>query len=146
VTEKKTKKIDTDSESKKWYRKRRDDIRSEIGKDQSLRQTVIVQLGRSALPGNFTLEAYHNDFPMPLAVMWFNFCGLKLIQINNIYTFEPMRRCGLMTLLQETMLRWYPDRNLITGAGTDSGRAWMVANGWKKTDSGWELAAKSSSN
>jgi len=130
--------IDTDAESESWWPLRQSDIRAELSKDDSLRQTVVVQYGRAAIPGTFTLEAYHNDFPMPLAVIWFGLVGLNKIQINNIYTWEPVRRCGLMTLLQTKMLQWHPGRDLVTGAGTKLGRAWMLANGWKKTEAGWE--------
>ncbi len=136
----KAKKQSTDSDSLKWWKKRRSDIKAEIGKGLDMRQTVTVNIGRPAAPGTFTLEAYHNDFPMPLAVIWFGVVGLSQIQINNIYTFEPLRRCGLMSLLQETILRWYPGRSLVTGAGTKLGKAWMLANGWKETKAGWEFS------
>lgn len=139
---KRNKKTDPDDVSADWWKKRRQDIAAEIAKDPSLRQTITVQIGRSGIPGAFTLEAYHNDFPMPLALIWFGFVGQNCIQINNIYTFEQLRRCGLMTLLQDTMLKWYPGRYLVTCAGTKLGRAWMLANGWKKTAAGWELRRK----
>jgi hypothetical protein len=100
---KRKKKVDSDADSQAWFTKRRSDIRAELSKDKALRQTVSVNYGRPAAPGTFTVEAYHNDFPMPLAVIWYNLCALDKVQVNNIYTFEPMRRCGLMRLLQDTL-------------------------------------------
>lgn len=130
---------DSDSESLPWWKKRRADIVGELAKDRALRQTVTVHYGRSAAPGTFTVEAYHNDFPMPLAVIWYNLCALDKVQVNNIYTFEPMRRCGLMRLLQQTLCEGYPKRALVTGAGTKLGTAFMKSCGWIKTEAGWEL-------
>jgi hypothetical protein len=138
------KKCDSDAESATWWPRRRAEIRAELSKDPSLRTSIVALLAHSAAPGSFALEAYHCDFPMPLATIWFGFVGLDAIQINNIYTFEPMRRCGLMSFLQRTMLTWYPGRRLVTGAGTKLGRAWMLANGWKKTAAGWERRPKKS--
>jgi hypothetical protein len=132
---------DSDAISEEWWAKRRDDIKAELSKPVGLRQTVTATFGRPGCPGTFTIEAYHNDFPMPLAVMWYSYVGLDKIQINNIYTFEPVRRCGLMSFLQECMLKWIHSRSLVTCAGTQLGKAWMLKNGWIKTDAGWEHKA-----
>ncbi len=130
---------DADSDSASWWKKRREQIKADLGKDDSLINELMVLIGRPGAPGAFTLELYHHDFPMPLAVIWFGWVGLDATQINNIYTFEPLRRIGLMTFLQKTMRKWWPKRKLVTGAGTTLGAAFMLKTGWKKTAAGWEL-------
>lgn len=100
---------------------------------------VTLAYGESSIPGCHTIEVRHQDFPMPLAVVWFSFFGLNGIQIYNSFVFEKVRRCGLRTMIHEEMLRSYPKHYVISGAGTTSGQAWMKATGYRKTKAGWEF-------
>lgn len=110
--------------------------------DIKAKRKLSFHFGRSAIPGTFTAEAYHEDCPMPLSVVWFGFFGLQWIQIQNSFTFEYVRRAGLRTYIHEEMLKAYPSRNVLSGAGTKSGEAWMKAAGYKKTRAGWEFHQK----
>ena len=111
-----------------------DTLKDEIRK----RRKLTFHFGQAAIPGTFTAEAYHANFPMPLCVVWFNFCGLDTTQILNSLTFEKVRRAGLRTFIHEQMTAAYPSRRIVSGAGTASGEAWMKAAGYKKTKAGWE--------
>ena len=136
-----TGKSDPDEVSAEWWERRRQDIILELSKDAAFYQTITFHFGRAAIPGSMTLETYHNDFPMPLAIMWYTLSGLNQIQINNLYTFEPLRRCGLMAATQKFLLRCFPTRSLVTCCGTELGKPWMFATGWKKTAAGYEHPA-----
>ena len=103
---------------------------------------ISMHWGRAAIPGTFTAEAYHEDCPMPLCVVWFGFFGLKGIEILNSFTFEYARRSGLRTYIHKQMLEAYPGRYILSGAGTKSGEAWMRVTGYKKTAAGWEFHQK----
>lgn len=106
------------------------------------REGVTFLWGMSPIPGTFTANVFHEDMPMPLCVVYYNFFGNEGIQINNSFTFEYVRRSGLRTLIHEKMLEAYPDRWILSGAGTESGTAWMKATGYKKTSLGWEFRRK----
>ena len=103
---------------------------------------LTYQFGKAAIAGTFTMEAFHDDCPMPLCVVWFNFCGLDTVQILNSFTFEYVRRSGLRSYLHRKMSEAYPTRRIISGAGTDSGIAWMKAAGYKQCKAGWEYRPK----
>lgn len=110
-----------------------------LRKELKVRDGVTYQFGQSTNPGSHTLEIFHRDMPMPLCVVWFNFFGLKGIQILNSFTFEHARRCGLRTYAHEMLIASYPERYILSGAGTESGSAWMKAVGYKQTAAGWEF-------
>lgn len=117
--------------SSKYWKSVCEDIRA--------RRKLRALFGHAAIPGSFTVEAYHDDCPMPLAVVWYGFFGLQGIQIQNSFTFEHVRRSGLRTYLHETMLYGYPGHYILSGAGTKSGEAWMKAIGYRRTKAGWEF-------
>lgn len=118
------------------------DYWKQLKADIRANRKLSFHFGCAAIPGTFTAEAYHEDCPMPLAVVWFGFFGLKGIQIQNSFTFELVRRAGLRTYIHEKMLAAYPSRYILSGAGTKSGSAWMKAVGYKQTDAGWEFHPK----
>ena len=120
--------------SKEYWETVKDDIRA--------RRKIKFYFGQAAVPGTFTAEVYHDHCPMPLSVVWFGFSGLDCIQIQNSFTFEYVRRAGLRTYINEKLLESYPNRYILSGAGTESGEAWMKAAGYKKTKSGWEYRRK----
>jgi hypothetical protein len=113
-----------------------------LRKKLKARNGLTMLFGRAAIPGTFTAEAYHEDCPMPLCVVWFGFFGLQGIQIQNSFTFEYVRRAGLRSFIHEQMVKAYPDRYVLSGAGTKSGEAWMKAVGYRKTAAGWEWHPK----
>lgn len=110
--------------------------------DVRSRRKLTFLYGRAAIPGTFTAEVYHEDCPMPLAVVWFGFVGMNAIQIFNSFVFEYARRAGLRSYIHEQMLNSYPGRYVISGAGTKSGTAWMEAIGYKRTAAGFEFHPK----
>lgn len=106
------------------------------------RYGLSFSYGRSGVPGTYTAEACHEDFPMPLCVVWFGFVALDGIQILGSFTDERYRRCGLRTYVHESMTKAYPTRHIVSGGGTKSGAAWMKATGYKQTKAGWEFHQK----
>lgn len=121
-----------------YWRQLRDKLKHENG--------LSFHYGKAGAPGTFTAEAYHEDCPMPLCVVWFGFVGLNAIQIQNSFTFEYVRRCGLRTFIHRKMLEAYPGRYILSGAGTKSGQAWMKSVGYKQTKAGWECHPKAKGN
>jgi hypothetical protein len=99
---------------------------------------LIALYGHAAAPGVRTLEAYHIEMPQPLGIVWFSHCGLKTIEILSSYTESHVQRCGIRTFIHKSMLSGYPtvDR-IISGSGTESGKAWMIKQGYTETPDGW---------
>jgi hypothetical protein len=109
-------------------------------KDARARERLQFRFGRAAQAGVFTAEVYHEDLAGPLAVVWLNYFGLGGIQILNSFVFEYVRRCGLRTFIHEKLLACCNECDLIlSGAGTESGAAWMKATGYVKNKNGWEF-------
>jgi hypothetical protein len=108
------------------------------------RRGLTVLYGKAANPGTFTVEIFHEEMPMPVCVVWFRFFGLEGIEIDNSFTFEYLRRCGLRTMAHNFLVRAYPEHYFLSGAGTKSGAAWMKAVGYRQTSAGWEFRPKSS--
>ena len=93
----------------------------------------------TTIPGTHAIEVRHQDFPMPLAIVWYGFSGWDRLDIFNIFTFEYARRCGLASFALKKLQEHYPDRKMFSGAGTELGQAWMKAVGFRKSAAGWEL-------
>lgn len=104
---------------------------------------IRVGTGFTSIPGVFTIEVNHFDWPRPIAIVWWRFSGSDGVDVLDSLVQSRLRRCGLRTLLNEFLFRFYPQVQVIrTPDGTRSGLAWMKAVGYRKTDSGWEFRRK----
>ena len=125
-----------DPEVRKCVNAMRSELKSRAG-------CLSYGYGKSGIPGTTTIEAYHEDMPMPLGVVWYSFAGLNCVQIYSSFVDGHYRRCGIRTYLHEKLLAAYPHvERVLSGAGTKSGMAWMKAVGYKKTAAGWEYHRK----
>lgn len=114
----------------------RDEIRKGTG--------VCVINGKTSCPGTYCVEFVHHWLPYPAAMLWFRFGrnGTQ-IEILNIYTLEPLRRCGLGRRMVEFLFRFYPKAEMIcSDAASPLGFKWMTALGFKRQNNAWELLRK----
>lgn len=115
-----------------------DDQTKGTRKEIKARDGVTYGFGRTGIPGTFTIEAYHRDFPMPIGTVWYQFSGRHILDSLNSFVDERFRRCGVRTYLHEKLLYTYPTvTRFQSGGGTKFGIAWMKAMKFKQTDHGW---------
>lgn len=97
-------------------------------------------IGYTSIPGTYTIEATHRDWPRPIAVVWWRWTSPTAIDILDSLVQFRLRRCGLRTWLNERLFAYYPQVERITSWGaTPAGEAFMLASGYMKSESGWEL-------
>lgn len=83
-----------------------------------------------------------NESPVPLGCLWYRFQANQTeIDILNIYTMEPVRRCGVARLMIEQLFRQFPQMQIITSdAGSSLGEKWMRSMKFKRIPGKrWEL-------
>jgi hypothetical protein len=97
--------------------------------------------GHAVAPAVHTIEFYHRDCPQPLGIVWFWFSGADRLEILNSFVFELVRHCGIRTFLHDRLREHYPERDIISQRGTESGEAWMTAAGYKRGRPGWIFPA-----
>ncbi len=106
-------------------------------------ELITIAPGRSTVPGCRTLELCHKDFPMPLGIIWISFPGRETAYINNSFVDERFRRCGIRSMLHWKPFDYWPNlKRIISGGGTEQGKAWMTAIGYKQTVDRWEFRKK----
>lgn len=110
---------------------------------QNCQTETDVYCSNGFVPGTGIIELHYRALPFPVAVIWWSFTrnGTR-IEILNCFTFERLRRCGLMKRLIGKLFEFYPNVRIIqTETGTESGLAFLKALGFKqsKADGCWEL-------
>jgi hypothetical protein len=80
-----------------------------------------------------TIEALHQDMPMPVGTIWYRLSTEHSIDILDCYVTEYLRRCGVMTLMFQKLRAAYPSHpHVVTGSGTRFGKPWLIRMGFSQ--------------
>jgi len=96
----------------------------------SIKPTVARRF--STVPGVFVYEASVEDLPCPACVVYARWSSIPgVIEILSSHTMEARRRCGLRTVINDTLVTSGDVRSIISRTGTDTGSAFMKAYGYR---------------
>jgi hypothetical protein len=99
--------------------------------------------GDTGIPGTLAVLATHPSMPYPIGALWFRWRDAETLDIMNVWTFEPLRRCGIASYLFKQLPSVYPGvRRIWSQHGTESGAPWMRANGFIQRPDGWHYRPK----
>lgn len=95
--------------------------------------------GYSVIPGTMVITATRQDLPYLVGVVWYAFGQNNTrLSLLNSFVHEDYRRQGIRTYLHRQLILGYPDvKYIVTCRGTKSGKAWLIAAGFKQHDDGW---------
>ena len=90
--------------------------------------------GTSRANGCRTVEFLHDEMPVPLGVLWYQWNGNAQIEIMSVYVIDYARRCGIANRMLKALLDAYPKKikRVMSGSGTRFGKPWMQAFGFKQ--------------
>jgi hypothetical protein len=106
--------------------------RNKIRKGEPNLDFYCCQSTCRGLPGVYVHHFILNESPAPLGCIWYRFLANQTeLDILNIYTMEPVRRCGVARKMIET---------IVSDAGSPLGEKWMRSMKFKRIPGKrWEL-------
>lgn len=109
---------------------------------KSGKEKIEFGWSESSCVGLYVLEAKGSKRPAPFGWIWYRFETGNVLSLSMVYTIESVRNCGILGMMHEELLRWYPDmRMIVTGRATEYSVRWLKKRGYvfNKEFDRWEL-------
>lgn len=100
-------------------------------------------LADTGCPGICASQAITQVLPYPVGIVWYFVRSPYTIDVMNVWTFEPLRRCGIATALIKSLVTFYPAaESIYSQAATELGGKWMTALTFVQRRDGWHYQIK----